>query len=114
MNGPKIMIYCVAIAVLTGFIFLVILLFVSGGGKTIGEIIESHASPLSQILLAATGSPVVSVCLALFPMMSLVLVVSSSVSIIANFPPVSRNHGHLYHEQPNGLCFRKRRWTSME
>lgn len=46
IEGPKIMIYCVGIGLFTGFIFLMILLFVSGGGDGIDDIISSSAGEL--------------------------------------------------------------------
>ena len=47
VEGPKIMIYCVCIGTFTGFIFLMVLLFVSGGNSE--EIIGSAAGPLLQV-----------------------------------------------------------------
>ncbi|KAL9082244.1 MAG: hypothetical protein Q9159_006581 [Coniocarpon cinnabarinum] len=43
IEGPKIMIYCVGMGLFTGFIFLMILLFVSGGDAAIDDIINSAA-----------------------------------------------------------------------
>ena len=60
------MIACVAIGVSTGFIFLVILLFVAGD---INGVISSTAGPLLQILYNATGSRAGAVCLLIFPLM---------------------------------------------
>lgn len=47
IEGPKIMIYCVAIGLFTGFVFLSSLLFVAGD---VTQVIESKAGPLNQIL----------------------------------------------------------------
>ena len=63
--GPKIMVACVGIGVSTGFIFLVILLFVAGD---IDGVISSTAGPLLQILYNATGSKAGAVCLLIFPL----------------------------------------------
>ena len=59
------MIACVAIGVSTGFIFLVVLLFVAGD---IDDVISSTAGPLLQILFNATGSKAGAVCLLIFPL----------------------------------------------
>ncbi|KAK5116433.1 hypothetical protein LTR62_007980 [Meristemomyces frigidus] len=67
-EGPKIMIYCVAIGMSTGFIFLSCLLFVAG---PIEEVISSPAGPLGYILYHATGSRAGTVCLLIFPLVCL-------------------------------------------
>lgn len=59
-EGPKIMIICVGIGVFTGAIFLVVLLFVAG---PIGDIINSSAGPLLQILIHATNNKAGAICL---------------------------------------------------
>lgn len=66
VEGPKIMIYCVCIGTVTGFIFLMVLLFVSGGDTE--AIISSTAGPLLQILYNATGSRAGATCLLMFPL----------------------------------------------
>lgn len=66
VEGPKIMIYCVMIGTVTGFLFLMILLFVSGGDAE--AIISSTAGPLIQILFNATSSRPGAVCLLMFPL----------------------------------------------
>lgn len=66
VEGPKIMIYCVCIGTFTGFIFLMVLLFVSGGDTE--AIISSSAGPLLQILRNATNSRAGAVCLLMFPL----------------------------------------------
>jgi choline transport protein len=63
------MIYCVCIGTFTGFIFLMVLLFVSGGNAE--EIISSTAGPLLQILFNATQSRAGAVCLLMFPLVCL-------------------------------------------
>ena len=68
VEGPRIMIACVAIGVFTGFIFLTVLLFVAGNPD---DVISSTAGPLLQIFLDATGSHAGSICLLLFPLICL-------------------------------------------
>lgn len=60
VEGPKIMIACVGIGVFTGFIFLMVLLFVAGDPE---KVIESPAGPLLQIFFDATASRGGSICL---------------------------------------------------
>jgi choline transport protein len=66
VEGPKIMIYCVMIGTVTGFLFLMILLFVSGGDAE--AIISAASGPLLQILYNATSSRAGAVCLLMFPL----------------------------------------------
>lgn len=66
VEGPKIMIYCVAIGTFTGFIFLMVLLFVSGGN--VEAITSSAAGPILTILNTATSSRAGAVCLLMFPL----------------------------------------------
>jgi choline transport protein len=66
VEGPKIMIYCVMIGTVTGFLFLMVLLFVSGGDSK--AIIGSASGPLLQILYNATSSRAGAVCLLMFPL----------------------------------------------
>lgn len=68
IEGPKIMIYCVAIGLFTGFIFLTCLLFVAGNAD---DVITSSYGPLGQILYNATGSKAGTVCLQVFPLVCL-------------------------------------------
>lgn len=74
VEGPKIMIYCVAIGIFTGFIFLSSLLFVAGD---IDQVINSSAGPLNQIILNATGSRAGMVCLLIFPLVCLLFATTS-------------------------------------
>ena len=71
VEGPKIMIYCVAIGMFTGFVFLMILLFVSGGNAAIEDIISGSAGPLPQILFNATKNHAAYICLLIFPLLCL-------------------------------------------
>lgn len=66
VEGPKIMIYCVGIGTVTGFIFLMVLLFVSGGDTE--AIIGSPTGPLLYILRNATNSRAGAACLLMFPL----------------------------------------------
>ena len=70
-EGPKIMIMCVLIGLVTGFIFLMVLLFVSGGASALDDIISSSAGPLPQILFNATSSHAGYICLLMFPLICL-------------------------------------------
>ena len=60
IEGPKIMIQCVGIGVFTGFVFLSVLLFVSGDTE---KVIGSSAGPILQIFYDATNSHAGSICL---------------------------------------------------
>lgn len=62
-KGPIVMIGCVGIGIGTGFIFLMILLFVL---KDVNNVIESSLGPLVQIYYDATGNKAGSVCLLMF------------------------------------------------
>ncbi|ORY16443.1 amino acid/polyamine transporter I [Clohesyomyces aquaticus] len=75
VEGPKIMIYCVGIGTFTGFVFLVVLLFVSGGDSE--AIISSRAGPLLQILYNATQNRAGAVCLLMFPLVCLLFATTS-------------------------------------
>jgi choline transport protein len=50
------MIYCVLIGASTGFIFLMVMLFVSGGAAGLDNVILSPAGPLLEIFYTATSS----------------------------------------------------------
>lgn len=72
VEGPKVMLYCQYIGITTGFLFLVVLLFVSGGISNSQSIIESSAGPLLQTFYIATSNKVGAVCLLMFPLLCLV------------------------------------------
>lgn len=76
IRGPKIMIYCIAIGMVSGFIFLSCLLFCV---KNIYNVIGSPYGPLLQIFLGATKSRAGSVCLLMFP---LICVAFAAISIM--------------------------------
>lgn len=67
INGPRITVLCVAIGTLTGLPFLIILLFVAGD---INDVITSPFGPLGEIIFHATKYRVSTVCLQLFPLVS--------------------------------------------
>jgi amino acid transporter len=71
------MIYCVAIGIGTGFVFLVCLLFVAG---SIPDVIESRYGPLGQIILHATGSRPGTVCLLIFPLVCIMFATNSAMT----------------------------------
>jgi choline transport protein len=68
VEGPKIMIYCVAIGLFTGFVFLSVLLFVL---KDVDAVISSSAGPVLQIFFDATNNKAGSICLLMFPLVCL-------------------------------------------
>jgi choline transport protein len=68
IEGPKIMIYCQYIGISTGFIFLVVLLFVSGGWANTDRIIGAGSGPLLEVFYIATNSKAGAVCLLMFPL----------------------------------------------
>lgn len=70
-EGPKIMIYCQYIGITTGFLFLVVVLFVSGGEVNAQTIIESSNGPLLEIFFLATNNRAGAVCLLMFPLVCL-------------------------------------------
>lgn len=70
--GPRIMVGSVLIGMGTGFVFLVVLLFVSGGPAHVEGVINSPQTPLIRVLSLATGSQVGAVCLIMFPLVLLV------------------------------------------
>lgn len=72
VEGPKIMVYCQYIGISTGFVFLIVVLFVSGGIHNAPTIIESSAGPLLETFFIATNSKVGAVCLLLFPLICFV------------------------------------------
>ncbi|OTA56653.1 GABA permease gaba [Hypoxylon sp. EC38] len=65
IRGPRIMLYCIGIGMITGFVFLSCLLFCV---NNIDDVLESSAGPLLQIFMDATKNPAGSVCLLMFPL----------------------------------------------
>ncbi|PKX90083.1 putative GABA permease [Aspergillus novofumigatus IBT 16806] len=70
VQGPRVMVACVAIGALTSFAFIIVLLFVS---DDINTIITSGYGPLLQIILDATKSKAGAICLLLFPIICLLM-----------------------------------------
>ncbi|KAK3047318.1 hypothetical protein LTR09_011308 [Extremus antarcticus] len=68
IEGPKIMLYCQYIGISTGFIFLIVVLFVSGGLSNAETVISSPSGPLLQIFYIATNNRAGAVCLLVFPL----------------------------------------------
>ncbi|KAL6242250.1 hypothetical protein RBB50_010798 [Rhinocladiella similis] len=68
VEGPRIMIACVLIGVVTGFVYLSVLLFVS---KDLDAVISSSAGPMLQIFYDATDNKAGSICLLMFPLVCL-------------------------------------------
>ena len=67
------MIGCVLIGVVTGFIYLSVLLFCA---KDIEAVISSSAGPMLQIFYDATGSKAGAICLLMFPLICLLVCLS--------------------------------------
>ncbi|KEF51922.1 uncharacterized protein A1O9_11911 [Exophiala aquamarina CBS 119918] len=68
IEGPRIMLACVLIGVVTGFIYLSVLLFCA---KDIDTVISSAAGPMLEIFYQATGSKAGAICLLMFPLICL-------------------------------------------
>lgn len=65
IQGPRIMLYCIGIGMVSGFIFLSCLLFVIAD---VDQVIGSPAGPLLQIFMDATKSQAGSTCLVMLPL----------------------------------------------
>jgi choline transport protein len=59
---------CVFLGIITGLIFLTLLLALAGGPFNIDNIISSPAGPLSEIITYSTGKPALATVLVLFPL----------------------------------------------
>jgi choline transport protein len=79
VEGPRIMIFCVALGILTGVGFLAALLLVSGGPEEIDHVIQSSAGPLLEILYFSTRSHLLASFLLMFP---LICLVSKDIKVI--------------------------------
>lgn len=84
--GPLVMISCVALGIATGLIFIVAILFVSGGYGAIDDIISSPLGPLMAILSNATGSRGIATVLLLFPLLCLVIQPISNANVQVQQP----------------------------
>lgn len=80
VDGPKIMIDCQYIGISTGFVFLVVLLFVSGGAENSSTIIDAAAGPLLEIFYIATNSKAGAVCLLMFPLLCLIFALTACMT----------------------------------
>lgn len=69
VDGPKIMVYCQFIGISSGFLFLIVLLFSSGGETNAATIVESRVGPLLEIFYLATDNKVGAICLLVFPLL---------------------------------------------
>ena len=63
-EGPKIMVYTVLVGLSTGFVFLMVLLFVAG--PDVEGVVSSSAGPVLQIFFNATNSLAGSACLLMY------------------------------------------------
>ncbi|CBX94161.1 hypothetical protein IAQ61_005371 [Plenodomus lingam] len=104
VQGPKIMVYSVVIGTVTGFIFLMVLLFVSGGDMEL--ITSSGAGVLLAILQKATSSRAGAVCLGLIPLICLmfgqIAIMTTSSRMTYAFArdgglPMSKLFSHVHH-----------------
>ncbi|MBE3048299.1 amino acid permease [Candidatus Bathyarchaeota archaeon] len=68
VDGPKIMIYSQFIGISSGFVFLIVILFASGGAENADTIVDSEVGPLLEIFHLATNNKVGAVCLLVFPL----------------------------------------------
>lgn len=66
IRGPKIMLACIVIGMVTGFVFLSALLFCI---KDIDTVISASYGPILQIFYDATGNKAACVCLLMFPLL---------------------------------------------
>lgn len=64
-QGPRIMLYCIGIGMVSGFIFLSCLLFCI---TDYDKVVSAAKGPILQILMDATGSKAGSTCLLMFPL----------------------------------------------
>ncbi|KAH8912439.1 gaba permease [Coniochaeta sp. PMI_546] len=76
IQGPRIMLYCIIIGMVTGWIFLSCLLFVV---KDIEQAIASPEGPLLQIFMDATNNRAGSTCLLMFPLVCMLFTTTTLV-----------------------------------
>ncbi|KAI1097387.1 amino acid transporter [Jackrogersella minutella] len=89
--GPKIMLYCIGIGMVTGFIFLSCLLFCI---DNLDNVMESSAGPLLQIFMDATKSPAGSVCLLMFPLVCMLFTATTLMTTSSRMSyAFARDHG---------------------
>lgn len=94
VQGPRIMNSSIIVGVLTGLVFLIVLMFVSGGQTHLKNIISSPQTPLICIFKTATDSNAAAICLTMFPLVCLVFAAlgSSTTSSRMTFA-FAREHG---------------------
>ncbi|CEJ83953.1 hypothetical protein VHEMI03317 [[Torrubiella] hemipterigena] len=69
IQGPRIMLYCIGIGMVTGFIFLSALLFAV---KDIDAVQNAAHGPILEIFYEATNNKAGSVCLIMFPLLCMI------------------------------------------
>ncbi|OAQ98965.1 hypothetical protein LLEC1_00595 [Akanthomyces lecanii] len=74
VRGPKIMIYCILIGTVSGFIFLSCILFCVAD---VDEVIVSPRGPLLELFMQATGNAAGSTCLVMFPLICMLFAVTT-------------------------------------
>ncbi|KAI1764503.1 amino acid transporter [Hypoxylon sp. FL1150] len=91
IQGPKIMLACIGIGMLTGFVFLSCLLFCV---NNIDDVIESSAGPLLQIFMDATQNAAGSVCLLMFPLICMLFTSTTLMTTSSRMSyAFARDHG---------------------
>ncbi|TWU71185.1 hypothetical protein ED733_001478 [Metarhizium rileyi] len=75
-QGPKIMLYCIGIGMVTGFIFLSGILFCV---NNIDNVLSATWGPLLEIFMQATKSKAGSTCLLIFPLLCMVFTTTTLV-----------------------------------
>lgn len=96
IQGPRIMLYCIGVGMITGFIFLSCLLFCV---TNIQDVIKASEGPLLKVFIDATNNKAGSVCLVMFP---LICMIFTSVSLICTSSRMSYAFA-----RDNGLPFSK-------
>lgn len=75
-QGPRIMLYCIGIGMITGFIFLSGLLFCI---NNFDDVLSAPYGPILQIFMDATKSKAGSTCLLVFPLLCMVFTTTTLV-----------------------------------
>lgn len=68
VQGPNVMVSAIVVGAVTGFVFLVVLLFVSGGAVNAQSIIEAVETPMIKVMYIATKNRAGTICLTIFPL----------------------------------------------
>lgn len=74
IQGPRSMIYCIAIGTCTGFVFLSCVLFAI---TSVEDVIAGPRGPLLEVLMQATGNRAGGTCLMMFPLICAIFAVIS-------------------------------------